>query len=183
MNIDYKLLKQLSEKLVLVKECGAKDAAVLGGCIRDMLLNKPIRDIDLFYTGTLDAEKVEKIFGVKKKAEIPKKGWFDLWKEHQLALKAGMLLDDMEKEYDYSVIDGGVVEEYPLQLIGVEELSYSKFPCKLSKVGFTELAVVCMSNDFLKSVEYQMLFFTENAKESYKNKLIEKYPEYEPVCE
>ena len=63
MNIDTEFLVYLDTLLSKLWAAGAGDAAVAGGAIRDMLFDKPIKDIDVFYTGEISFEKLKKTWG------------------------------------------------------------------------------------------------------------------------
>lgn len=50
MNIDNSYLAKLSTLLWKLRNCGIEDPLIAGGAIRDMLFEKPIKDIDVFYS-------------------------------------------------------------------------------------------------------------------------------------
>ncbi len=66
MKIDYLLINKFQTIREYLQECGAEESLIAGGAVRDMVLDKPISDIDVFYIGDLDEEKLTKKFTIKE---------------------------------------------------------------------------------------------------------------------
>lgn len=175
IKVDHTFLKQLDVVLQDTLKCGATDVMVAGGAVRDMLLGKPISDIDVFYHGTLDDDKIKQYFKVKDK----------------------LLSDDMKEandyykeENDWQVYADKIYHEsvdYPVQLIIVKTETplvehIKTFGCNLSKVFYNEH--LCMSQWFLEDLWLEQLTFTDELRTgAYKEKLIKKYPGFAVVDE
>lgn len=70
INLDIEYLNNLNTLISKVRVCSKpvqllgeyNKTVVAGGAIRDMLFNKPVKDIDVFYEGELDDKKLEGYF-------------------------------------------------------------------------------------------------------------------------
>lgn len=167
IKIDHIYLKQLDRVLADTTKCGASDVMIAGGAIRDMLLGKPITDIDVFYQGELDDNKIKQYFKVKDKIlKDDAKEYNEYYKE-----------ENTWQVYADSIHHEAV--EYPVQLIVVKNDDplpnhIKTFGCNLSKVLYN--GHLSLSEWFLEDMWLEQLTFTEELRTgAYKTKLINKY--------
>jgi Poly A polymerase head domain len=71
VNLDLAYLSKLTTILLRTGFCGASNCCVAGGAIRDMLLNKPVSDIDVFYEGTVNTKTLQAYFEQVQETDIP----------------------------------------------------------------------------------------------------------------
>jgi len=171
MNIDFGTLNIYHNILTNVQQAGADCAIVAGGAVRDMLLGKTISDIDVFYETSVDVND----FGE----------WLD-WSVLMYHFKNNPSVDNsLQEDYDnpeWTVTHGNLLYKptgQKVQLIKVDNVyeHVNTFGCNLSKVIYSAENGLIMSEEFLDSVKFGVLEFTD-AKETYKNKIMAKYPEY-----
>lgn len=170
---NYEFFNDCVHIMDVLKQFGAKDIVVAGGAIRDALLGKPIKDIDVFFTGELDIDD-----------STPKA------KEH------GVKWDTDDDEVDSFSYEGSSIEvtsvpllfegiPYPVQLIQVKGNSMDNiisiveaFPCGLSKAILHVDGTLSVASDFLQSEYFKVIAYTPEAPPKYKKKMVAKYPEY-----
>lgn len=190
MNYDLELLdtyKTILSELKDHKEL--KEYYIAGGAIRDMLLEKPIKDIDIFYLGTLDDALMEATFEVKRRLPAETRTF-------KLKPKPGgiTLLDEFEAEevathYGDTTFNVPYQEVYykdvklPIQFIKVkDEPVYNfvmrDFGCNLSKVFLHPTGTLMLTQEFILDATLNILTFKSDCNHSYRNKIIAKYPEY-----
>lgn len=162
MIVDYDLLRTYSEIVKHVITCGGVNPVVAGGAIRDMLLGRPIKDIDIFYSGTLDEEKLLTIFT----KDTPENSSEYDGGEFQLTHPC-LAIEDCS---------------YPIQLIKIDDphtLDWvcKNFGCNLSKVIFSG-ADLGITTEFLRDVEMEILTFPKPVSETYMKKMTDKYPDF-----
>ena len=158
MEIDASYLLNLDSLINKVKTCGGTMVCVAGGAIRDMLLQKEVADIDVFFEGTLDDAIVHKI-----------------WPE---------AITKPETDYTnckvlYDVTDS--LFPVKVQLIQVENvpLHISEFPTSLSRVSYGQFAgLTGVDITFLVCVEVKELLFDKPVNMKYLCKMQEKFPDY-----
>lgn len=158
MNYDISYLKSL--RLILL-DLGMSSAIIAGGAIRDMVLSKPIKDIDIFYW----------------KKETPKKTLvFDL---EEVSIKY--------ENSNFNITHEGIHVDFPsykLQLIAVDELEImdwcnTYFDLDICKVYFN-LAGITLTQYFLETVKNKRLGkdpFALSISPHIK-RVQEKYPEF-----
>ena len=189
-NIDEQHLANLSAICKAVETAGATAVAIMGGAVRDMLLGKPIKDIDVFYVlpdnplpslkdfnkdyaafllanetwkeTTLDEEVLKKHFTQEKLT----------WEEGKDAYDC----DEFEVTHGKLTLEGCFL---PVQLIKVDDLveTLSKFPCGLSKVYFLDGGIT-MEPEFIYGAMNKILVFTEECPEEYMQRLHAKYEDF-----
>lgn len=158
-----------------LKKFGAQDIVVAGGCIRDTLLGKPVKDIDVFFTGTIeldDKSDLAKHYGIK----------WNTSKEFVNNIK----YEDSDLEVaDTNLLFEGI--DYPVQLIAVKtnkgnmvdiKATIDKFPCGLSKVALDSNGNLSMWSDFLQNDFFKIVSYSPETPIKYKTKLQQKYPEF-----
>lgn len=171
MNIDFGILNTYHNILTNVQQAGADCAIVAGGAVRDMLLGKPISDIDVFYEASIDMNDW---------------GTYLDWDILQLFFKTNpgpytMSLDDYDNP-EWTVTHGNLLykpTEQVVQFIKVDNVyeHVNTFGCNLSKVIYSAENGLIMSEEFLEGVNFGVLEFTD-VKDAYIKKIIAKYPEY-----
>lgn len=159
---DYQHLNLLQNICKKVKECGATSVHVAGGAVRDSLLNKPIKDIDVFYEGELEHYKVNKFF-----------------KHHMMEFEEAIVAYETNNEWQVKY--GKLTLEdcaYPIQLIKVVNFPthMEKFAAGISKCWVDEaglhLSTSFLSNEYFKTVE-----FTDDS--SYTDRIRQKYSDWD----
>lgn len=162
-----------------VAACGATAVMVAGGCVRDMLLDKPIKDIDLFYEGELNQDLIKQRFAIQPKKKNP-------WLNTEAI--AG-LLDDLAPypdnenwniKYNHVTFAGC---DLPIQLIQVKDVSthLDTFGANISKVAYFGDGTMYLSPGFIEDIMTQTLHIDPNCGEKYQDKIIAKFPEFEAV--
>lgn len=161
MIVNYDLLRVLCKIQDCLLAAGAVETVVSGGAIRDMLLGRPIKDIDVFYVGNLDEDKL-------------------LMLEKQSLALEDYEGTDFQVTHPHLRMDGC---DYPIQLMKVDvpegqldEWILDNFGCNLSKVGFGEHLEI--SQQFLDDVEMEMMTFPKPVSEKYMKKMTDKYPDF-----
>ena len=158
MNYDIETVEKYQEILGKLEQF--VEPVVAGGAIRDMLLDKPVKDIDIFYKGKLPDSVVKQLFTVEAKYD-----------------KA---YDNSEFQVFYSKVFYNNVT-LPIQLIETKEdprsIIMDDFGVNLSKVWLTRAGLV-IPNEFLLDASLKILTFKPNCKQSYVERIIDKYPEY-----
>jgi hypothetical protein len=176
MTVDHILLNQFDTIIDHILSCGAHDVMIAGGAVRDMLLKRPIKDIDVFYTGKLDDNKVNKIFKAASKPPKP--------------TDPDELEDYYEKQESWEVYGTEWTLEgfdYPIQFVHVKKepkggltAHIHTFGCNISKVLYNNH--LSMSDKFLNDVWLEQLTFTEELQRgAYKKRMIDKFPTYSVV--
>ena len=162
------LLQTVLDKLAL---CGVplENMEIAGGAVRDMLLEKPIKDIDVFFEGKFDEELIKKHFIVLKK-EPDEEEWYREF-ENKTTKEETWVVD-----YQRLSLEGC---EYPIQLIRTKEIcaQIKTFGCNLSKVAYGSGGLF-LSNEFLTDQYLKILTFTDTCTENYSKRMQNKFPEY-----
>ena len=158
MNFDIETVEKYQEILGKLEQF--VEPVVAGGAIRDMLLDKPVKDIDIFYKGTLPDSVVKQLFTVETK-------YNDNYEE-----------DTFKVRYTKVFYNDVTL---PIQLIETKEdprsIIIDDFGVNLSKVWLTRAGLV-IPNEFLLDASLKILTFKPNCKQSYVERIIDKYPEY-----
>lgn len=152
-------------------QCGADQVMVAGGAVRDVLLDKPIKDIDIFYTGELDVLKVYDYFN-----QIPTRFGDDL----------NMFYDNEDNDWivTYNRMRSKLTK-HPLQFIQCKDFTahLKTFGVGLSQVALLADGTLWITPEFMKDVTTECLHFHPNCGEKYRDKICDKYPEYEAMDE
>lgn len=189
LHFDDELMAQYKRICELVGDCGATHAMIAGGAIRDMLLHKPIKDIDVFYEGILDLGMVEKVFKLPPKPTgIP---FFDPFAK--TIVNVPQPQDEFPLEFypensDWKVTNSRVYMEgcpYPIQLILVKDVSthLRTFGASISKVAMFADGGMFLDEGFIRDVNTKTLHIDPNCAEKYQQKILAKFEEYEAVHE
>jgi hypothetical protein len=158
MNYDIEILEKYQE--ILGKLGQFVDPIIAGGAIRDMLLEKPVKDIDIFYKGTLPDSVVKQLFTVQAK------------------------YDKAYEESTFKVFYAKVFYKdvnLPIQLIETKqdprEIVLDDFGVNLSKVWFSQGGIV-LTNEFLLDANVKVLTFKEGCSPNYVERIRNKYSDY-----
>ena len=140
--------------------------AVAGGAVRDTLLGRPVKDIDVFYR-----EPIIRTAGLKPMSAT--------------AMKE--LIPDFESTIEQEYGDRLAVwdDGNGLQFIQVPDFQedpignwiIQSFPCSLSEVWF-DGTQLCMTSAFIDAVVKKELRFKDNAKPGYVERIKAKYPDF-----
>lgn len=165
MKLNQTLLSTYEIMLFRTLASGADDCIVAGGAIRDMLLDKPISDVDIFYEGSLNQNKLLEFF---------------TWGDNS----AESLQEDYESAGSlWSLTYGNMKCKYSgmkVQFINVQNVyeHIDTFGCNISKVWYHDANGLMLTQEFMDGVMYKTLDFEGCTREKYAEKIIAKYPEY-----
>ena len=70
MQLDHFHFDTLDKIVAMVVACGGEHVTIAGGAVRDSVLEKDIKDIDVFFQGELNEEAVTQMFGAKKEKPV-----------------------------------------------------------------------------------------------------------------
>ncbi len=170
---NYEFFNDCIHIMSALKQFGATELVVAGGAIRDSLLGKPIKDIDVFYLGDLniDDESPEaKELGIKWDTDDDEVDSFNYPGSNIEVTSVNLLFDNIP---------------YPVQLIKVKGTSLADlgatvagFPCGLSKAILWEDGSLSLGSDFLQSEYFKVVSYSPEAPAKYKDKMVAKFPEY-----
>ncbi len=168
ITIDNNYLEKLDSLISFLYEEGTDgfDCCIAGGAIRDSLLFKPIKDIDVFYT-------LPYIFG-NPAFSVVKKQPTDL----EDAYPSGVWVVTHQQCKLLGL-------NYPIQLIKCLDIDeqIESFGVNLSKVWYGADGL-WMSNEFRKDAKDMTLTFTGDlVTENYIKKIKDKYPTFTPLNE
>lgn len=158
-----------------LKKFGAKDIVVAGGAIRDTLLGKPVKDIDVFYTGAIeldDESDLAKHYGMKWKNSTE----FDeidstMYEEEGITVtNTNLLFQDIPYPVQLIEVNGNSIQDIVNHIVA--------FPCGLSKAILHEEGTLSLANDFLQNEFFKIVAYEPGTSPKYKNKLVQKYPEF-----
>jgi len=161
MNIDLAYLNLLSAVLFRCHLSSAKNAVIAGGAIRDMLLDKEIADIDVFFSGPINKFSLTALFD---KVEECGNG----------------LYEDSSFNVLYKITDK--ILPVPIQIIQVEgdvKEHISKFPTPLSRVSYSEeTAIQGLTKQFIQNAYYKTVVFDKPVNYQYLYKMKQKFPDW-----
>ena len=135
--------------------------AVAGGAIRDMLLQKPVSDIDVFYEGDLSYSRIKEVFKNVKESDTTYPDGFNV--THQVFHEKIPV---------------------PIQLIQVKNIEehIQTFPCEFSRVGYDmDKGLFGISSDLVYSVEKKEFMWDSKVDCYYFDKIKEKYSDWKHV--
>ena len=169
VEIDFGYLNSLTDILTKVHVSGDTSVndmfvpvTIAGGAIRDMLLGKPVADIDVFYEKNLSDLRLKTFFHKV---------------EPQLY---GNYPDGFNVTHKVWIENIPV----PIQLIQVEniETHIDKFPCKFSRVQFSiEKGLSGVDIDFVDDVEKKEFVWDSKVNAQYYDKMKVKYSDWKHV--
>lgn len=164
MNYDIKFIAKISVMLNRLALRGVKEAIVAGGAVRDMLLEKPISDIDVFYTGDF-----------KQAPEDTNDGWFNF--------KACDFPEYLENSFNVTHEGYYIgIPDIKVQLIKVKynpvEYINGTFDADICLCYISEDAI-CLTTSFLNCVKNNDLgVIKTKTNKKHLEKLMLKYPTY-----
>ncbi len=166
VEIDFEYLDKLGSILSKVYFSTGKlqtyaKCAIAGGAIRDMLLQKPVNDIDVFYEGELSDKSLNNFFKTVKSSETNYPDGFNV--THTVAL-TGLPV--------------------PIQLIQVKNIQdhIDTFPTPMSRVWYSQdsgLGGVDM--DFVHQAINKQFLWDSKVDMPYFDKIKAKYSDWEHV--
>lgn len=164
MEIDPDYLDELGFLLEVLQIQGVENAIIAGGCLRDMLLQKPITDIDVFYTGDIPELHPSLVFGNVEMCavEYENTGW--------------QVTHDMtHKTFGISI-----------QMIHVKNKTIKEhidtFPTCLSRISYTkDEGLEGIDSQFIICCVDKHLVFDRKVDQSYLDKMKAKFPDWEVI--
>lgn len=179
IELDLEYIKNLTSLVSKVGWCSStlcmNFPVVAGGAVRDMLFNKPVSDIDVFYTQELD--------------DIKLKNYFTEAKPTENVYPAGWSLTHTLKHKDFPV---------PIQLIKVKNITehLATFPSAMLRVYVDTHGLHGLTFEIMADAITQEFFWDQKVDLNYYLKIKEKYfdwkhmfleeeynPEFEPELE
>lgn len=180
LNLTPELFVTYEELMSQVLDCGAEQVMVAGGAVRDALMGRSIKDIDIFYQGEIDHNKLTKFMEPIHKNPIA------YWASN----KDGDFLDSVPypKNDDWDVTYNHMkskITDKPIQLIKVKKLEthLSTFGAGLCKVALLADGTLWITPEFMKDFSMEILHFDPNCGEKFKDKMCNKFPEFEAMDE
>jgi hypothetical protein len=165
VEIDFEYLNLLGTLLNKVTFSGGMSkfikCAVAGGAIRDMLLQKPVSDIDVFYEGDLNEKSLSSYF-------------------HQIKGTSQTYPDGFSVTHTVMMIDLPV----PIQLIQVKNIEkhIATFPTQMSRVWYAhEDGLHGVDLDFVYNVTQNEFVWDSKVDMPYYDKIKEKYSDWKHV--
>lgn len=163
MNIDTEYLKNLNKLIEFLMYTGIDDPYIAGGAIRDMLFEKPISDIDVFYSsGTFNPGS---------------------FASNLINLQHFPVSDHNYPDNKFEVTNIIKVNYLPvhIQLIKVQSpLKWIKdFPVEISRFYMNPYGDLCLNADLLLIAEKKQLYsFSSENTEKYNQKIVTKYNDW-----
>ena len=164
MEIDPVYLDELGLLLEVLQIQGVENATIAGGCLRDMLLQKPIKDIDVFYTGDIPELNTTPAFGNVKECgmEYENTGW--------------------QVTHDMTHKTFGI----PIQMIHVKNKTIKEhidlFPTCLSRISYTkDGGLEGIDSQFIAHSVDKTLVFDRKVDQAYLDKMKAKFPDWEVI--
>lgn len=192
MFLDIEHFNKLDSIIAAVSAAGGMYVTVAGGAVRDSVLEKPIVDIDVFYQGVLDKEKVKAHFGEPVEAKCnppePRSLDYNTWEEFEKAHEAWFAIFPKDEDgfpYDNTIEVStyqGTTHEFngmKIQLIAVEDIDkhIQSFPCYLSRMLYSE-GMLVIPREAIQDASLKIVRFTDECSEKYKAKIEAKYEDY-----
>lgn len=140
-------------------------ATIAGGAVRDAILGKPIRDIDMFVEDAPDLDVLGSIFGVK----------FSKF-EHEFDYNE----DEDRKSQIVAVWHGeGEGNVYGVDIIQVDDIEQriDEFPDNISQVYIDARGLTLMP-EFINGHMHKRMTYRDSAGTDRLLKLIDKFPDY-----
>jgi hypothetical protein len=159
--------------LAVIDFAGGKNAFVGGGAIRDVLLKKPVCDLDIFYEGPVDMHVVKHMLNLEHLPELSFRPLVCLKIEG---------LENKTLQYDNQVVDSWDVEA-PSGLVNLIQVLDSKirrqsFSSTISMVYYYDRKL-SFDVRFLKAVEKKHIDFCKDVDPLYVDKIKAKFSEKE----
>ncbi len=166
VEIDFEYLGRLSSILSKVYFSSGKlgtfnKCVIAGGAIRDMLLQKPVNDIDVFYEGELSDKSLNNFFKTVKSSETNYPDGFNV--THTISLENLPV---------------------PIQLIQVKDIKkhIETFPTPMSRVWYShENGLGGVDMDFVQQAVTKQFLWDSKVDMPYFDKIKAKYSDWEHV--
>lgn len=172
LNLTPELFQTYEKIMAAVLEAGATEVMVAGGAVRDALLGKPIKDIDVFYSGDLFWHKLNKNFKTNYKPPKDEFGFTEAYEEND----------------EWQVTHQSLLSEYsdkPVQFIRCKDFAthLNTFGAGLCKVALLADGTLWITPEFIRDCSEGILHFNPNCGEKFKDKMCDKYPEMDAMDE
>ena len=171
MNFDTEYLAKLDHLLNILTFTGIKNPLVAGGAIRDMLFDKPIKDIDVFYSKYIWATAHEAplkygtfITNVECHTEKYEGSKFQLTHSFDFSSFPGTRVQLIKTELPPQQH----VENFPIDICCV---SYGSINGESNQLHIPNFVMECYNN--------KKVYCSSDVNEEYLNRIQQKYPEYE----
>lgn len=162
------VIKQVYKYLnIIPKQVQAGNVVVAGGCIRDLILGKPVADIDVFILNYDNGVHMNTII------------------QHLYTYKFVKITDEDYEASDFVVMRRGI-KGYSVDIImpNFNSKEYviprdliREFPVSISQAYWTpKHNSIFVSNEFLDSMENKTIRCAYDVPQKYFDKIIEKYP-------
>lgn len=177
MNFDTAFLNKLTAILHCLKMSGIQNPVIGGGCLRDMLFEKEIKDIDVFYCNG--------------KFNVELASWANVAKFEALPFNAVSSEQYAESEFTVTNNLKSTLVDVPIQLIKTKSNPYAhidNFPINLCRIaygavytGYTggQYPVLQIPPDVLEDYFLKRVYYDLDVKESYLHRIQEKYHDWE----
>lgn len=170
LNINSTFFNTLDEILkIAIRVFGGK-LMIAGGAVRDTLLNKPVKDIDIFiYDDDIDADELLKDLALFDKLCH---STTDYDSTDKIVYGDS---DQMTRLVDVSATKWGI----PIQLVFVKDLNkhFDTFSVNLSKVKYS-VEGLTMTREFINDFMLKQLTVNSPVKPDYVDKISKKYSDY-----
>ena len=160
MEIDTDYLSKLDNILLYCILSGAENATVAGGAIRDMLFQKPIKDIDIFYNGEIAISTLNKYFN----------GVEGLYTKYE----------DSSFTVTHEIKDNTLFP-IPIQLIQCQEdvkEHIKEFPAETGRVFLDKKGLHNLTPNVFNSEKTKTILFDKPTNIKYLAKYLTKYSDY-----
>lgn len=164
MNIDINWLNSLQLLLCRLELVGIKNPHIAGGALRDMLCEKPIKDVDVFFKeGNYSNPSSYNPYG------------FSNWKP---------FVGSYEGNSTFELVGNVSNECVPvnIQLIRVKNVidTINSFPLGISQVWLTTEGLVLPTTS-IEDIENKHLWFNGDCSLDYKSRMLDKFHDWEVV--
>ena len=159
MEIDTAYLSKLDCIIDGVFDSGGTQVTIAGGAIRDMLFNKPIKDIDVFYVGELETSALKEQFDTVVECDIKYEG-SSFTVTHEVKHLLIPVWCQLIK------IDGDVMKYI------------NEFPTPIGRVAYSMEGLKNLTWDVLYAHKDKVIIFDRPTNLKYYNKLSTKYHDY-----
>lgn len=161
MEIDVEYMAKLDLVIASLYKAGATHVAVTGGAIRDMLFNKPIKDIDVYYTGELDTKELKLCY--------------------EKVVECDVKYEDNEFTITHEVKS---TPNFPcwIQLIQIEDNIPSiiaKFPSAVGRAFYDGEVLENITVELMQAKKTKTIWFDKPCNMKYYMKYKEKYSDYQ----
>lgn len=154
-----------------------KDPMLAGGAVRDYVLGRHASDLDIYVRSNLDPQfTVDTVLGLMQQGEF----------EHTRTV----FRDDLPENYQGASLEAVIFGRVGEQEINImcstapyNDAIIRGFPCNMSEAYMYLDGVARTTGWFRSGMERRRLVFTRHCKQAYKDKIIQKFPDWEVAGE